>query len=116
MLVRMYSGDDGQSHFEDLDIDTWSEEWELNFDSASIKFARRGEPGHPFVSDWHTEPRRLYFIVLTGQVEITVGDGTVRVLNPGDVLLAEDLTGHGHQVRSLGDQSYTRVIIPSDQE
>ncbi len=116
MLVRMYSGDDGQSHFEDLDIDTWPAAWELNFTSANINFARRGEPSHPFFSDWHPEPRRQYFIVLTGQVEITVGDGTVRVFNPGDVLLAEDLTGQGHQVRSLGDQSYTRVTIPSVQE
>ena len=116
MLVRLYSGDDGQSHFEDLDLDTWPAEWELNFANASIKFARRGEPGHPFFSDWHNEFRRHYFIVLTGQVEVTVGDGTVRVLNPGDVLLAEDLTGQGHQVRSLGDQPFTRVTIPSVQE
>jgi len=116
MLVRMYSGDDGQSHFEDLDIDTWPAAWELNFTSANINFARRGEPSHPFFSDWHPEPRRQYFIVLTGQVEITVGDGTVRVLNPGDVLLAEDLTGQGHQVRSLGDRPFTRVTIPSVQE
>ena len=116
MLVRMYSGDDGQSHFEDLDIDTWPAVWELNFASADIKFARRGELGNPFFSDWHPEPRRQYFIVLTGQVEITVGDGTERVLNPGDVLLAEDLTGQGHQVRSLGGQPFTRVTIPSVQE
>ena len=54
--------------------------------------------------------------MLTGQVEITVGDGAVRVFNPGDVLLAEDLAGQGHQVRSLGDQPFTRVTIPSVQE
>ena len=116
MLVRMYSGDDGQSHFEDLDIDSWPSAWELNFASADIKFGRPGASGMPFFSDWHPEPRRQYWILLTGQVEMTVGDGTVRVFNPGDVLLAEDLTGQGRQVRSLGDRPFTRVTIPSVQE
>ena len=53
---------------------------------------------------------------MTGKMEVTVGDGTSRVLNPGDVLLAEDLTGQGHQVRSLGDQPFLRVTIPSVEE
>ena len=106
-------GTPSQFHFEDLDIDTWPAAWELNFTNASIKF---GRSEGPFFADWHNEPRRQYFIVLTGQVELTVGDGAVRVFNPGDVLLAEDLTGQGHQVRSLGDQPLTRVTIPSVQE
>ena len=36
MLVRMYSGGDGLTHFEDLDLDTWPTAWELNFTSANI--------------------------------------------------------------------------------
>ncbi len=42
MLVRLYTGDDGQSHFEDLDLDTWPEEWSLELTNAKINFARRG--------------------------------------------------------------------------
>ena len=49
-------------------------------------------------------------------MEVTVGDGSVRVLNPGDVLLAEDLTGQGHEIRGLGDQPFLRVTIPLDEE
>ena len=116
MLVRLFTADDGQSHFEDLDMDAWPTQWDLNLSNARIDFARRGEPGNPFFSDWHPEPRRQYLIMLTGQLEVTVGDGASRVLNPGDVLLAEDLTGQGHQIRSLGDQPYTRVTIPSVEE
>ena len=115
MLVRLYAGDDGQSHFEDLEIDGWPEQWDLNLANPRIDFARRGEPGNPFFSDWHPEPRRQYLILLAGQMEVTVGDGTSIVLNPGDVLLAEDLTGQGHQVRSLGDQPYSRVTIPLEE-
>ena len=116
MLVRLYAGDDGQSHFEDLDFGTWPAEWDLNLANARISFARPGEPGHPYFSSWHPEPRRQYLIIMTGQMEVTVGDGSVRVLNPGDVLFAEDLTGQGHEIRGLGDQPFLRVTIPLDEE
>ncbi|MAF39240.1 MAG: hypothetical protein CL696_10300 [Chloroflexi bacterium] len=112
MLVGLYLGDDGQSNFPDLKIDAWPEQWDLDLTNARIDFPRRGESGNPFFSDCHPEPRRQNLIPLTGQMEVTVGDGTSIVLNPGDVPLAEDLTGQGHQVRSLGDHPYSRVTIP----
>ena len=37
-----------------------------------------------------------------GQMEIGIGDGTTRRFGPGDVVLADDLTGRGHTTRSLG--------------
>ena len=55
-------------------------------------------------SDWHTAPRRQYisFLFLVGQMEIGIGDCTTRRLGPGDVVLADDLTGEGHTTRSVG--------------
>ena len=53
-------------------------------------------------SDWHTAPRRQYIFILAGQMEIGIGDGTTRRFGPGDVVLADDLTGQGHTTRSLG--------------
>jgi uncharacterized cupin superfamily protein len=53
--------------------------------------------------DWHNAPRRQYVIMLSGQMEIQVGDGTVKRFGAGDVLLAEDLTGRGHTTRVAGD-------------
>ena len=53
-------------------------------------------------SDWHTAPRRQYIFILVGQMEIGIGDGTTRRFGPGDVVLADDLTGQGHTTRSLG--------------
>jgi hypothetical protein len=35
-------------------------------------------------------------------MEIGIGDGTKRRFGPGDVVLADDLTGRGHTTRSLG--------------
>ena len=51
---------------------------------------------------WHTAPRRQYIITLAGEAEIGLGDGTIHRLGPGDVNRAEDLTGHGHTTRVVG--------------
>jgi hypothetical protein len=61
---------------------------------------RRAPTTH--LSDFHPAPRRQYVITLSGQVEIEIGDGTVKRFGPGDVMLAEDTTGHGHITRVVG--------------
>jgi hypothetical protein len=59
-----------------------------------------------------TAPRRQYSITLSGQAEIEVGDGTVARLGPGDVLLAEDLTGQGHIMRVIGNVPRLSALVP----
>jgi quercetin dioxygenase-like cupin family protein len=49
---------------------------------------------------------------LSGEAEIEVGDGTVQRIQPGDVVLAEDLTGQGHITRSVGDQERFYAVVP----
>ena len=61
-------------------------------------------------SDWHHPTRRQYLIVLEGQMEVICGDGTTRQFQPGDVLLAEDMTGQGHQTRAING-SYRSVSM-----
>ena len=39
-------------------------------------------------------------------------DGSTRRLVPGDVLVAEDLTGHGHIARSIGEAFRVSLAIP----
>ena len=99
MITRLYTSDDGQSHFEDLDTPKGGEEIVALKAGADMTF-RRSPDGH-FV-DWHNAPRRQYVITISGQMEIVIGDGTVRKFGPGDVLLAEDLTGKGHTTRVVG--------------
>ena len=99
MIVRIYTGQDGQTHFEDLPQPT---EEIHNVDASG------GRQPHvpPFrcglLSDWHTAPRRQYIFILEGQMEIGIGDGTTRRFGPGDVVLADDLTGQGHTTSSVG--------------
>ena len=63
----------------------------------------RSSPDGSF-SDWHNAPRLQYVIVLSGQMEIGIGDSTKRVLDPRDILQVEDLTGKGHTTRSVGNR------------
>jgi quercetin dioxygenase-like cupin family protein len=100
-LVRIYTGDDGESH---LDI---SDQGGLDYverdgtrtaveNVVGAQFAMRKDGGF---TDYHNAPRRQYVCYLTASVEIGLGDGSTHVMQPGDVLLAEDKTGRGHTSR-----------------
>jgi len=107
-IVRLYTGKDGQTHIEELDPTTHPELTTLQ-PAKGIVF-RTTKPGH--FSDWHNAPRRQFVITLAGEVEIGLGDGTVRRYGPGHVTLAEDLTGRGHTTRVVGSEPRLSVTIP----
>ena len=111
-VVRIYTGADNESHFEDIEV-------ELNLrghmevsevQPVNGMFFRRVPPTHR--SNYHPAPRRQYVVTLAGQVEIETGDGTVRRFGPGDVMLADDTTGHGHITRVIGGQPRDCIMIP----
>ena len=111
-IVRLYTGPDNESHFEDLDIEMnpvrQMEASELQLTHGII--FRSAPPNH--LSDYHTASKRQYVITLSGQVEIETGDGTIRRFGPGGVMLAEDTTGRGHITRVVGGQPRRYVFIP----
>ncbi len=115
--VRVYSGDDGQSHMEEYEpdfqpfVDTEGAHGEgTGLESATGITIRRNPPG--YFLDWHCAPRRQYTITIAGELEVGVGDGTVRRLGPGTVLLAEDLTGQGHTTRVVGTETRVTIVVP----
>ena len=116
-IWRVYSGADGQSHLEEVplalkpftDVEGAHGETTALQPTTGIAF-RVAPPG--YVLDWHCAPRRQYSISLSGTAEIEVGDGTVARVGPGDVVLAEDLTGRGHLTRVVGDQPRVYAIVP----
>ena len=107
MIVRIYTGDDGQSHFEDLDPPTESVQRIATKAGEDLVFRKSTENSF---SDWHHPSRRQYLFVIDGRMEVSVGDGSTRQFQPGDVLLAEDMTGQGHVTKSIGG-SYTSVSM-----
>ena len=112
-VVRVYTGDDGQSHFENVEID-------LPHESVGGRLSDliRGsgvifrEVAGSYDLDFHTAPRRQFVVNLIGSVDITVGDGTTRRLGSGDILLAEDTTGQGHKSQAVDGQPRTCLFIP----
>ena len=106
-MNRLYTGADGQSHLEELDPDSHPSLTTLQA-TKGIVF-RTTPPGH--FHDWHNAPRRHYVITLEGEVEIGLGDGTVRRFGAGHVTLAEDLTGRGHTTRVVGTKRRMTATI-----
>ena len=101
--VRLYSGPDGESHFEDVEIELNDSgrgtDVSVEIPAASVNFARfRDDYGF----DQHTAPRDRFVLMLAGSIEVETSDGEVRILGPGTVLRAEDLTGVGHKSRVVG--------------
>ena len=107
-IIRLYTGDDGQSHLEELDPATHPDLISMHA-ATGIQF-RKVESGN-FV-DWHNAPRRQYVINLSGQVEIGLGDGSVHRFGPGHVTLAEDMTGRGHTTRVVGNVPRITASVP----
>jgi hypothetical protein len=99
-ITRLYTGADGQSHLEELDLASHPELTAL-LATKGIVF-RSTNPGH--FSDWHNALRWQFVITLAGEVEIGLGDGTIHRFGPGHVNLVEDLTGQGHTTRVVGNQ------------
>lgn len=108
MIVRIYTGSDGQTHFEELSIPAAEVQQVAIQAGANIVFRRF--PTNYF-SDWHTAPRRQYIFILSGQMEIGIGDGTARRFGPGDVVLADDLTGKGHTTRTVGSEPRVSATV-----
>ncbi|HVO93445.1 MAG TPA: hypothetical protein VMT22_11425 [Terriglobales bacterium] len=111
-IVRLYTGEDHESHFEDIEVELHPDKHMQvsTLQPAHGVIFRSAPPSH--LSAYHPAPRRQYVITLSGQVEIETGDGTIRRFGPGDVMLAEDTTGRGHITRVVGDQPRHYVFIP----
>jgi hypothetical protein len=92
-FYRLYSGDDGQSHFEKLDSSQSSDLFNATRPATGLLFRNDFAP---HIVDWHRAPRRRWVITLSGTVDIGLGDGTGMTFSPGDAFLAEDITGQGH--------------------
>ena len=112
-VVRVYTGSDGESHFEDEPVEFVSSG---SFGRLSRMIPAKGvifrEVTGDYDLDFHNAPRRQYVVNLTGSVEIEVGDGSTRILGPGDILLAEDTTGRGHISRAVRGEPRTCLFIP----
>jgi hypothetical protein len=111
-IIRLYTGDDGETHLQELDLARHPGLTRLHA-ATGIVF-RRHEAGHEM--DFHVAPRRQYIITISGEVEYVLGDGSVHRFGPGHVTLAEDLTGRGHVTRVPGPEPRISAAIPISED
>jgi quercetin dioxygenase-like cupin family protein len=110
--VRIWTGDDGDSHFEEGIIDLRDGE-RGDFLSSSagalnISF-RETKSGGSF--EWHKDPVPRFVITLSGVLEFETRGGEHFVIRPGDILLAEDNTGTGHRWKLIGEDPWRRAYV-----
>jgi hypothetical protein len=114
-LTHLFTGDDGESHFEDLEIALSGPEQlreSASFPASFLHFIESDAVGDLFHGN---APRRILIILLQGGLEVEASDGTVRRIGAGEMLLADDTTGRGHLLRGLpGPRRAVFVTLPSD--
>ena len=106
-FIRLYTGNDGQSHFEELSLESSDSPYGRITSPLNVEHVMFGETEAEEIS-WHNPPVPQYVIMLKGEMEIEVGDGSKKVFYEGDILLAEDTTGQGHMTRTpnVGAKKY----------
>jgi hypothetical protein len=118
--VRMYVDSEGQSHFDEGQLDFEFQDYAPPAEPiaihplANVSGATLLRMAGNSFENWHPAPRRQFAFILQGTVEVTVGDGEVRRFEPGDVVLLEDTAGPGHTTRIIGDTDHLGLMVPVD--
>jgi hypothetical protein len=110
---RIYTGDDGETHFEDIDVPlVHGRSGSMLSDLIPASGVIFRESAIDQYVDWHPAPRRQFVVTLSGHAEVEASDGETRRIGPGTVMLAEDTTGKGHITRAVGTEPRLSLFIP----
>ncbi len=111
-IVRLYTGSDQKSHFEDIELKFGGDRPILTSEARPATSAVFRCVPPRTVMDRHPAPRRQFLVTLSGSWEIEASNGAVRVFKTGDVMLADDTTGEGHISRVVGDEPHIFMTVP----
>jgi mannose-6-phosphate isomerase-like protein (cupin superfamily) len=110
--VRIWTGEDQNSHFEEgwieLKPGAHGDLLSGNLTTAHASFQETKSGG---TLAWHTAPVRQLVITLSGTLDFQTRGGEHFMLKPGDILLAEDTAGGGHTWKLVDDQPWRRVYV-----
>jgi len=113
--TRLYTGADGLSHVEQVNVKfsaaagapaTVEESEPVKTTKSYIV---RLAPG--FFEDWHNADVRRYVLPISGRAEIEVAGGQKFSAEPGRICIAEDLTGKGHTFRVVGTDDWVALFV-----
>jgi quercetin dioxygenase-like cupin family protein len=110
--VRLWTGDDQNSHFEegriDLGLQSRGDVLSVLVSAATISFQETASGGS---FAWHTAPARQLVITLSGTLNFETRHGERFQLHPGDILFAEDTAGGGHKWQLADEQPWRRAYV-----
>jgi len=110
--VRMWTGDDGDSQFEEGVIDFHGGDRGDMLSQAVGVVSMSFQETHSGGSwAWHKDPIPRFVITLTGTLQFETRGGRTFVIRPGDILLAEDNTGTGHRWKLIGEEPWRRAYV-----
>ena len=112
-VTRIYSDNNGETHFEDVDVRLENSRGNVHRWSDPLKVSDMSFAafGGALAENWHTVPRKQAIIILDGEVDLAVSDGGKRRFRAGHVLLLEDTTGKGHTTHSVGGKEREEVWV-----
>ncbi len=114
-LTRLYAGPDGQTHAEKIEVKLLPSALRAGLEESEtrkVSGAQFFRWPRGYVWDWHNAARAQYVITLSGRGEVELAGGQKIMLNPGQIVLAEDVTGKGHITRSIGSEDLVLLIAP----
>jgi len=112
VMTRLYTGPDGLTHAEEIEIKLTGDPQNQISEMFKVTGAEIHKAGVGRVNDWHVAPRRQLVITLSGHGEIEVSGGKKISVGPGNMELAEDLTGKGHITKVVGNEERVTIQLP----
>src|SRR3974377_951144 len=100
--VRLWTGDDDNSHFADGVIITGK------LPVTTVSFQETASGG---TFDWHDAPTRQLGITLSGTLDFETRSGHHFTLQTGDSVLVADAAGGGHRWKLVDNQPWRRAYV-----
>ncbi|MEZ5264698.1 MAG: hypothetical protein R2755_23605 [Acidimicrobiales bacterium] len=103
-IVRFGEGADGTCHASEVEI-TYAADaatglaMSESLTSDGMQFVTLPDG---FAAGLHPSAKRRVLVVLRGQIEVGVPDGSSRVFGPGDSFIVDDAATSGHTTRTIG--------------
>jgi hypothetical protein len=112
--VRLWTGEDQNSHFEEGVIDLKpGARGDILSDKFPITAVSIRETHADPKLGWHTDAARQLVITLSGTLEFSTRNGVFR-LATGDILFTEETGGTGHDWKLLDGQPWRRLYAGLD--
>ena len=111
-VTRLYTGPDGKTKVEEFQIPLTPRDRGSDVSgSAALTSLQVRRTNQNYYLDWHPASRRQLVVTLSGESEIELEGGRKIRLAPGNILLAEDITGQGHISRAVGSKDRITLDI-----